>query len=295
MKKLALPLVLALAAGTLVSCSITQPASDGLSVVASTNVYGSIAEAIVGTHATVTSIIDSPSQDPHAFEASARVQLDLSRADVVIDNGGGYDDFVGRLLSGSGNTKATVITAVDVSGLTTEQVDANEHVWYDLDAMNAVATAISDTLTQLDPTHASDYRSNLEQFTVSITDLTSRVTAIAHDHAGENVMVTEPVPLYLLESAGLTNVTPADLSTAIENGNGVPPAVLEHALSVLGGGTVSLFAYNEQTAGPETTQLLAAAKRAGVPALAVTETIPAGRSYLEWMASNIRAIEEALA
>ncbi|HNP16416.1 MAG TPA: zinc ABC transporter substrate-binding protein, partial [Terrimesophilobacter sp.] len=114
-------------------------------------------------------------------------------------------------------------------------------------------------------------------------------------HSGETVLVTEPVPLYLLEDAGLTNLTPTAFSTAIENGQGVPPATMKDVLDLLAGGEVDLLAYNEQTEGPETAQVVAAAKTHGVPVIAVTETLPAGLDYLNWMSGNIRAIAGALA
>src|SRR5699024_4706703 len=72
--------------------------SDGISIVASTNVYGDIAEAIAGDAAEVTSIIDSSAQDPHSYEASAQDRLAVSKADIVIENGGGYDSFMDALI-----------------------------------------------------------------------------------------------------------------------------------------------------------------------------------------------------
>lgn len=294
MKRIALPLVVALAAASLVSCAPGSEPTDGVSIVAATNVYGSIAEAVAGPHATVTSIIDSPAQDPHSFEAGARVQLELSRADIVIANGGGYDDFMNRLLAGAGNRSAQLITAVEVSDLTAEQIAENEHVWYDLNTVTALAATLGSALSTVDPAHTPDYEANVRAFTASVAELHARVAEIAGSHPGSTVMVTEPVPLYLLTEAGMTDVTPRELSTAIENGGGVPPAVMKAALNLLDSGTVSLLAYNDQTAGPETTQLRSAADRDGVPALAVTETIPDGLSYLEWMSANIGALQEAL-
>lgn len=294
MKRVALPLILALATASLVSCAPTSAPTSGVSVVASTNVYGSIAEQIAGQHATVTSIIDSPAQDPHSFEAGARVQLELSKADVVIANGGGYDDFMNRLLAGAGNTTVEIITAVDVSGFTGAQISDNEHVWYDLDTAQKIAETLGDTLSRIDPTHAADYRTNVEAFTASVSGLSERIATIAHSHEGNTVMVTEPVPLYLLAMAGLLDVTPPELSAAIENGIGVPPAVLNAALTLLADGKVELFVYNEQTEGPETQQLLAAAAEHGIPAFGVTEAIPDGLSYLAWMSANIAAVEDAL-
>lgn len=294
MKKIALPVVLALTLASVVSCAPAADTTTGISIVASTNVYGSIAEAVAGPHATVTSIIDNPSQDPHSFEAGPRVQLELSKADVVIANGGGYDDFVDTLLAGSGNTEVETITAVEASGFSVAEIEENEHVWYDLNTAKTIAVTLAETLSHLDPNHAADYRANVASFTSSVSGLVDRVATISSGHSGATVMVTEPVPLYLLADAGLRDVTPPEFSTAIENELGVPPAVLNTALNLLASGGVRLLVYNEQTEGPETKQLLSAAAKNGIPAVAVTEAIPDGLSYLEWMAATIDAVEVAL-
>lgn len=294
MKRIALPLALALASASLVSCAPSIPEDAGVSIVASTNVYGSIAKAVAGTYAVVTSIIDNPAQDPHSFEAGARVQLELSRADLIIANGGGYDDFIDTLLTGLGNTSATVIKATDVSGFTPTQIEANEHVWYDLNTAKALADAVAGSLAKINPAHAADYRENARKFGVSASGLSARLAAVAAGHRGLTAMVTEPVPLYLLDAAGFINLTPLELSTAIENGQGVPPAVLNSALDLISTGKISLFVYNEQTAGPETEQLRSSAAAHDVPAIGVTETLPNGFNYLEWMSANVSEVEGAL-
>ena len=92
-------------------------ADDGtLTIVASTNVYGDIAQAVAGDGVEVTSIITSAAQDPHEYEATAQDRLALDDADIVIENGGGYDPFVDTLLDGSDNDPH-VISAVEASGL----------------------------------------------------------------------------------------------------------------------------------------------------------------------------------
>lgn len=284
----------ALTGTALAGCTAAPQHDSGVSIVASTDVYGSIASAIAGDHASVTSIIDSPSQDPHEFEASARTQLALSRADVVIVNGGGYDDFVDTLLSGADNTAAVVLRVVDISARSEAEIEANEHVWYDLDTIHALAAALTETLTTIDPPHAGDFGDNQQRFDESLTELQKQVAAIATAHAGESVLVTERVPLYLLAAAGLTNLTPNAFSTAIEDGQGVAPVVMKNVLDLLASGEIALFVYNEQTEGPETAQLVAAAKDHGIPAIPVTETLTAGHDYLQWMSGNIHAVAEAL-
>ena len=89
-------------------------ADDTITVVASTNVYGQIAEQIGGDAVTVTPIIDSAAQDPHEYEGSAQDQLLVSNADVIVENGGGYDSFIDAMLDSS-DSDAHVITAVEFS------------------------------------------------------------------------------------------------------------------------------------------------------------------------------------
>ena len=96
-----------------------SPAADGdlLQVVASTNVYGDIASRVGGDLVEVTSIITGQTQDPHSYEASARDQLALAKADLVIENGGGYDPFIDTLLAGIGTSEPVVVNASEESGL----------------------------------------------------------------------------------------------------------------------------------------------------------------------------------
>ena len=141
------PLVLGLTGLTalvLAGCAPAAPAAGGtgdaaVSVVASTNVYGSIVEAIGGDRVEVTSLIDSLSQDPHSYEASARDQLTISRADLIVANGGGYDSFVDGLVEATG-TDADVLRAVEFSH---DYPDA-EHAHAEDDAAHAEDDAAHD-------------------------------------------------------------------------------------------------------------------------------------------------------
>ena len=106
--------------------------------------------------------------------------------------------------------------------------------------------------------------------------------------------VTEPVPLYLLEAAGLVNKTPADYTAAIEEGSDVPPAALKEATELAGSKDIKFLAYNTQTEGPQTQALKKAAEGAGVPVLDFSETLPDGKTYVQWMSANVDSIKQAL-
>ncbi len=285
MKRIA---VLAATVLVLAGCAATPTAEDGtVSIVASTNVYGDIAHTIGGDLVAVTSLIDGANQDPHSFEASAQDQLAISKADLVIENGGGYDDFVDTLVAASGN-QPTVLNASEAFGLAD---GANEHLWYNLEATADFADDIAEALAALDPANAKTFEANADAFSDQLDALDERADGLGD---GQSVAVTEPVPVYLLESAGLVNVTPEAFTEAIEEGGDVPPLALEETLALFTDNAVTLLAYNDQTASPETERVRQAAEDAGIPVLNFTETLPDGQDYVSWMTANLDQIAAAL-
>jgi zinc/manganese transport system substrate-binding protein len=302
MSRLSVPAVVAasvLAAAGLAGCASPAPADDSVvRIVASTDVYGDIAARIAGPDVEVTSLITSAAQDPHSFEASAQDRLAVADADLVIGNGGGYDPFLQVLLDASGNDSVVVLDAVEISGLAPADGDHaegfNEHVWYSFPAMDALARELATRLGELDAANAAGYQANYETFAADVADLEQRASDLKEKVGGTGVAITEPVPLYLLAALGLDNTTPAEFSEAIEEGTDVPPLVLDETLQLFGTGAVGLLAYNEQTAGPETEEVRAAAEAAGIPVVQFTETLPDGADYLSWMTDNIEAVARAL-
>ncbi|WP_296196561.1 zinc ABC transporter substrate-binding protein [uncultured Microbacterium sp.] len=307
-----------LGALALAGCSSsTGPAasSDGrIPVVASTNVYGQIAAAVGGDRVTVTSIISSETQDPHEFEATAADQLTVKKAGLIIENGGGYDPFLDQLVSASGAT-APVITAASLSPewpgdddhdhsaspeATDDHADHdhvegfNEHVFYDVATMAKLADEIAHELGDLDASGASTFEANAQTFTDGITKLQTQLDAIKTAHGGAGVFVTEPLPLYLTEAAGLANQTPEAFSEAVEEGTDVAPATLLDALGIIADKKAAVVIVNAQAAGAETTQVEDKAASAGVPVLKFSEILPANSTYLEWMQQNISQLQTAL-
>lgn len=301
------------------ACSTTaggqQEDSGAIEVVTSTNVYGDIVREIGGDRVNVKALITKAGQDPHSYEATTQDKLAVSKAKLVVENGGGYDDFIQKLADDSNLGHDSIISAVEVSGLAPEEEPAagtgstaeeegdghsddhgsfNEHVWYSLDAMTRLADAVEAKLAALEPDSAPTFQANAAAFKQEISGLNAQVTGLASSAAQAPVAVTEPVPLYLLEAAGLVNKTPADYTAAIEEDSDVPPAALKEATELAGSKDIKFLAYNTQTEGPQTQALKKAAEAAGVPVLDFSETLPDGKTYVQWMSANVDSIEQAL-
>jgi zinc/manganese transport system substrate-binding protein len=300
--RLLAPIALTAAALALAGCSAEASGATGdssasgkIAVVASTDVWGSVASAIGGDHVTVTSIIDDPDKDPHEYQADARNQLAISKAQVVVANGGGYDDFVTKMVKAS-KKSPEVLTAADISGYDQEPADGefNEHLWYDFPTVKKVADQLESAFAKADAKDAADFTANAADFDTQLAGLEATEAQLKTAHAGTPVTITEPVPLYMLDAIGLKNVTPEKFSEAIEEDTDVAPTVLKQTLDLYSSGQTKLLAYNEQTTGPQTQQVLDAAKKNGIAVVPVTETLPAGKNYIEWMTSNLQAIGSAL-
>ena len=284
---------------------------DGIvEVVASTSVYGDLVGTIGADKVRVNSIITRTSQDPHSYEATTQDKLAVSKAELLIENGGGYDSFIHKLADDTGLDHANVLNAVELSGLAPEETadpsgaadghghehaGFHEHVWYSLPAMARLADAIAAKLGELEPSSAETFRSNAAAFKDSLGGLDTRLAGIKASAGAAPVAVTEPVPLYLLDAAGLENQTPDEYTAASEEDTDVPPAVLKATTDLMGSGSIRLLAYNQQTEGPQTVAVKDAAAAAGVPVVNFSETLPEGKTYLQWMTENVDNIARALA
>lgn len=130
MKSVRIAAIAAAAGLVLAGCGTGDAESTGsgdkLKVVTSTNVYADLASQVAGDAADVEPIISDASKDPHDYEATSNDQLKLSKADVVIVNGGGYDAFMTTLLEAA-DKDPKVVNGVEVSGLPgAEENSANE-------------------------------------------------------------------------------------------------------------------------------------------------------------------------
>lgn len=261
-----------------------------INVVASTNVWGSIAQEIGGKDVQVTSILSDPSTDPHLFETNADTVSKVSSAQLVITNGLGYDAFMDPITDFAAKSHRKLVVA-QVYGA---DWGNNPHIWYRLPRINDVATAIQNELITLDPTHADTYRANTQAFKLSFKPAMQKLKQIKLLHAGTGVAYTERVPEYLLSDAGLINKTPTGFAAAVESGSEPSPQQVQEFKELLKSGQVKVLFYNQQSVNSVTQQIKDSAQAAGVKVVAVTETVPPGMTFVSWQLSQLNAIMEAL-
>ncbi|ORW30944.1 ABC transporter substrate-binding protein [Mycobacterium paraense] len=262
-------------------------------VVASTDVWGSVASAVTGRHVVVKSILTGSDTDPHSYMASPSDAAALTDAALVVYNGGGYDPWVDQVLA-----RHPGIASVDAYSFVPKadsgESPPNEHVFYDLNVAKSVASSIADRMVAIDPANAADYRSNAAAFCRGADSIANSERAIASAYPKAGVIATEPDVEYLLAASGLVNRTPAAFAAASENETDPAPSDMATVLDMIDHRQVSALLINPQTSSSAVNGLEGAAKRAGVPVTEVTETLPDGSDYLTWQRNTVNQLLAAL-
>lgn len=275
------------------SAAGTAASSAPIEVVAGTNVWGDIAKQIGGDRVNVTSILSDPNADPHEYESDAKTAAAVSKAQLVIENGLGYDDFMDKLLSASPNPQRDVLNVADAMQISGQ--DANPHIWYDIAKIPAAAAAISDQLGKLDPADAGTFTANAKTFTDSLAPVTAAIANIKTKYSGAPVGYTERVPGYLVDAAGLKLATPPSFAQSIEDGNDPSVADNQAMDTSLSGKAIKVLLYNGQVTSPATEAVKTLAQQNGVPVVGVTETLPpSDKDFQAWQLRQINEITTAL-
>jgi zinc/manganese transport system substrate-binding protein len=285
--------IAATAAATLSGCGGSATTNSKLDVVAAENVYGDIATQIGGSHVSVTSILTDPNADPHLFEPGTSNGLAVAKAKVVLQDGLGYDAFMAKLEDSAPSSDRITVTIADVLGV--HGKDSNPHLWYDVPGLGRIAGAIASALERADPRHASAYRAGLARFARSLRALRREVATIRSRFPGAPVAYTEPVPGYLVAAAGLRNLAPDTFTRSIEEGTEPSASDVAAMHGLISQHRIRVLLYNSQAVSPITARLRAAATSAHIAIVAVSETLPPGRTFQQWQLDQARALAAALA
>lgn len=284
-----------LAGLTLVACGTTAAVAPNgiIRAVGAENEYANVLSQIGGRYVSVTSILQNPNTDPHAFEASTKVAKAVSAAQIVVQNGLGYDTFMNNIEAATPNTRRLIIDVQKV--LRVPSTAPNPHFWYEPFAMSDVASVMARDLSRLEPEHTSYFSQRRKIFDASLTTLNKAIEALGAKYHGIKVAVTEPVADYLLREMDVDVVTPFVFQADIMNGVDPSPEDISLEDGFFSKHEVRLFVYNQQVVDSLTNSLRDNALAAKIPIVGVYETMPTpGFTYQTWMMAEINAIVRGL-
>ncbi|MGV0781827.1 metal ABC transporter solute-binding protein, Zn/Mn family [Mycolicibacterium sp. XJ775] len=273
-----------------------QPEAGGncvttpVNVVVSVDQWGDIVSALGGDCAKVTTVVAGSSVDPHDFEPAPADAAKFQGAQLVVINGGHYDEWATKLAQSTA-PDAIVLRAVGES----DDPSANPHAWYDPVAVTGVADAVTEELSQMAPDAKDYFAQRRAEFTTSMQPYQQLITDIKTKAPGKRYAATETVFDDMAAAVGLVNQTPAGYQAASSNDTEPSPADLDAFLRLLADHGADVLIYNTQTEGSLPQQIRAAAESAGIPVVDVTETVAPGTDSFEaWQVNQLTALAKAL-
>ena len=293
---------IAVAAGlALLACGCSSSFALGYSraagkivAVGAENEYADVIQQVGGKYVQVSAVMSNPNTDPHTFEASASVGRAINAAQLVVQNGLGYDTFMNAIENAVPDSSRRVIVVQKLLGL--PDSTPNPHLWYQPGTMPAVARAIAAGLTALQPAHAAYFKANASAFTGSLAAWNDAIAAFKAKYPGTPVATTEPVADYLLQAAGADNRTPWAFQADIMNGTDPSAQDVATERSLLTQHEVKVLVYNQQVTDSLTESFVSLARANGIPVVGVYETMPEpGYHYQSWMLAETRDLRNAVA
>ena len=284
-----------LAAGCTSSSALGTNAPDGTIIaVGAENEYADVIQQVGGKYVQVSAIMSNPGTDPHTFEASASVGRLVNAAQLVVQNGLGYDTFMDSIERAVPDSGRRTIVVQQLLGL--PDSTPNPHLWYDPATMPKVASAIAEDLAAIQPEHAAYFKANARTFTSSLQAWINAIGSFKQQYPGTPVATTEPVADYLLQALGADNKAPWAFQADVMNGT--DPSAQDVALerSLFTQRKVKAFLYNQQVTDSLTESFIALARANHIPVVGVYETMPEpGYHYQSWMLAEVRDLQKAVA
>lgn len=215
--------------------------NNDIKVIASVDFYGEVAKKILGNAGTVTSIIDSPNVDLHDYEPTTKVATAITKANVILTNGIGYDDWVDKLAKNN-----STATKIEVGEDILKKHDGdNPHLWYQLKTMPAVAKYLANKFSKMNPKKADYYQANADKYIESLKPISTLVAKLKANSNHKLVDVSEPVFNYALADLGYRQNNKS-FSESVENGTDPAPKAVADMQNDITNHKIAFFVQNTQ-------------------------------------------------
>jgi zinc/manganese transport system substrate-binding protein len=241
----------------------------------------------------VRSIITNPNTDPHSYEPTAADAVTLAGSQMAIVNGIGYDAWASKLLAASPASSRAVLDVGNLLGLGDGE---NPHQWYSPASVERVierVVADYEELDSKDTPYFEQQRRALESGGLAEYD---RLRREIHDrYAGVPVGYSESIFEPLGQSLALRLMTPSSFAKAIAEGTDVSAEDKQTVDRQAETRAIKVWIYNSQNTTPDVQSVNQLVRAAGIPMVAITETLsPASVTFERWQSAQLRALAAAL-
>jgi zinc/manganese transport system substrate-binding protein len=149
-------------------------ASGRIRVVPTTTVLADLVAQVGGDRVIVESLVPKGGE-VHTFDPRPSDSAKLAEADLIVMNGLGLDDWLGRMASDAGATAAIVRLGEGLPGVTylggEDAATTNPHLWLNVTYAQGYVARIGEALAMVDPADARAFRDGTAAYEKRLDDL----------------------------------------------------------------------------------------------------------------------------
>jgi zinc/manganese transport system substrate-binding protein len=138
---------------------LSVSAAESLKVVTSFSILADMARQVGRDHVQVVNIV-GPDTDAHSYKPTSNDAKALARADVIIENGLGFEPWMEHLVASSGTKKIVTVASTGISPRTVQENGSSvtdPHAWQSLPNAELYVNNVVNALSAADPDHTNAY------------------------------------------------------------------------------------------------------------------------------------------
>lgn len=277
-----------------------RAADQPLSVVATYSILGDWVQRIGGERVRLTVLV-GPEGDAHTYEPTPRDSVALAEADIVFENGLGFEVWLDRLFQASGSTAKRVVVTESIKPrelvVAGSRIEIDPHVWHLPVNARLMVEAITSALEEKSPESSAGFRLRQKAYVAQLDELDRWISqeALSIPDSRRKLVTTHDTFGYLADAYDFEVISVLG-SVSSESSD---PSAGEMAKVIARIRNLKIPAiFAENILNPKLTRRIAA--EAGVklvPTLytdALGQADSPGSDYLQMMRFNVRTIAEAL-
>jgi ABC-type Zn uptake system ZnuABC Zn-binding protein ZnuA len=281
--------------------SLTCLAQEPLNVVVTTSIIADLVKNLGGDLIDITVLV-GPDSDPHDYEPTPQDSVALAQAQLIIENGLGFESWLEDLLTASGSSAKRVTASEGIVALTGEgnndEHELNPHIWHDpINAMRMIDN-IASGLVAADPLNQAIYRENAASYKVQLEQLDAYIkTQVETIPLEKRKLVTShDVFGYFAHRYGFELIGTVIASVSTEASDASAGELARLVDTIKASGVTVIFA--DTTSNPDLVHQVATSAGVRVAPGLYTDALgqegTPGATYLEMERYNIDTIVQAL-
>ena len=303
-----------IAAGSLMGCGGSSSAGPHKpTVVVTCSILGDLAKQVAGDRIPLTVLV-GPDADTHSYEPTPTDASTIARADLVLENGLEFENWLDKLYSASGSKAVRVVVTRGVKALKMEEdVDPSKkddqsravekgetdpHAWHDVRNAIVMVQNVAEGLSKADPEDATYFDANAKAYVKELEALDAGVVEqVAALPAERRKLVTTHDALgYFARRYGFKVLGSGLNSLSTESGDPSAKELSEMIKRIKESGVPTIFLENIQNSKLMEQISSEAHVKIGRPLFtdALGKPGSEGDTYLKLVRYNVKAIVEGL-